>query len=169
MLMKSAFGEYLDKKHREARKQLGIIKEVLQKGGMRVSDNRDSEDGGEPYIYLYNPNSDASFKGIRIYKIGEKVAFRIQREEKTYPYGKAYGLDLQKLFTDLVSDDMKESVAGKLVIETIVKEMKRFFSESQKAEDDLATKGISGTGDPLGKVLIQSTGMDVSSTMPQAQ
>lgn len=162
----TTFGEYLDKKHREARKQLGIIKEVLQKGGMMVVDHREGEQG-DPFIFLSNPINDASFKGIRIYKIGDKIAFRIQREEKTHPYGKAYSLNITKLFNDLVSDDIKEEVAGKMVIEMVVKELRRFFTDSQKAEEDMRTQDIAGNGDPLGKVLLQSVQTDYQSTMTQ--
>lgn len=166
--MSTTFGEYLDKKHREARKQLGIIKEVLQKGGMKVLDHREGE-SNDPYIFLFNPTSESDFKGVRIYKIGEKLAFRIQREEKTFPYGKAYSLNVSKLFNDLISDDIKEEVAGKMVIEMVVKEMKRFFTDSQKAQEKIQTQDLSTNGDPLGKVLIQSPGSDYDASMSSAQ
>jgi hypothetical protein len=145
----TTFGEYLDKKHREARKQLGIIKEVLQKGGMRVVDHREGEED-DPFIFLFNPANEASFKGLRIYKIGDKIAFRIQREEKTHPYG-------------------KEEVAGKMVIEMVVKELRRFFTDSQKAEEENHTKDIAGNGDPLGKVLLQTVQTDYESSVTQGQ
>lgn len=164
----TTFGEYLDKKHREARKQLGIIKEVLQKGGMRVVDHREGEEDN-PFIFLFNPVSEASFNGIRIYKIGDKIAFRIQREEKTHPYGKAYSLNLEKLFNDLVGDKIKEEVAGKMVMEMVVKELRRFFTDSEKAEQEQQVKDLNATGDPLGRVLLQTVQNDYSDSVTQGQ
>lgn len=160
--MKTYFGNYIDKKHRDARNQLGILKEIFKRKGIKVADYRNSEDGNDPYIYVYSTSPDTSFNGVRIYKIGSKLAFRLQKEEKTYPYGTAYELDIQKLFVDLLSDNIKEEKAGNLVIETIIKEMKRFFHNSAKIEAEFIKNG----NDPdagANMRLIHSTQTDNSS------
>jgi hypothetical protein len=167
--MKNSFGEFVDKKGREAKKQLSIVREMLQRNGMRVVDYVESDEN-DPYIFVYSPQSDSSFAGVRIYKIADKIAFRICREEKTHPYGRAYALKIPEMFNDLVSDDFKQEEAGKKVIESVVKEVQKFFATSAKAERDLQVKDIQGgTDDPLGRVLIQSTGSDLSDSMSQGQ
>ena len=167
--MKNSFGEFIDKKGREAKKQLTIIKEMLKRSGMRIGDFVESDEN-DPYIFVHNPQSDSSFGGLRIYKIADKIAFRICREEKTHPYGRAYALKIAEMFNDLVSDDFKQEEAGKKVIESVVKEVQRFFASSAKAEQELQVKGTQiGNDDPLGRVLIQSSGSDISDTMGHAQ
>lgn len=160
--MRISFGDFIDKKTRDAKKQLRIVKEMLHKSGMKVVDHTDIDDD-DPYVYLYNPKSEAAFKGVRIYKIGEKIAFRIQREEKTFPFGKAYALPIPDMFEDLVSDNVQQEAAGKKIIEQVAKEMKRFFDDSLKAERDVQSGEINGGLAPT--ILIQSTGTDYASSM----
>jgi hypothetical protein len=167
--MKNSFGEFVDKKSREAKKQLSIVREMLQRNGMKVADFVESDEEN-PYIFVHNPQSDSSFGGVRIYKIADKIAFRIAREEKTHPYGRAYALKIPEMFNDYVSDDFKQEEAGKKVIESVVKEVQKFFATSAKAERDLQVKGSQvGTDDPLGRVLIQNVTGDISDSMGAAQ
>lgn len=166
--MKNTFGEFVDKKGREAKKQLSIVKEFMQKSGMRVADHVESDEN-DPFIFVYNPQSDTSFGGVRVYKIADKIAFRICREEKTHPYGRAYALKIPEMFNDLVSDNFKQEEAGRKVIESVVKEVQKFFSVSAKAERDLQAKNMKGNDDPLGRVLIQSSSSDLSNSMSNAQ
>lgn len=156
---KKSFSEFIDKKGREGRRQLHIIREVLRKGGMRVADHVESND--DPYIFIANPEAASSFHGVRVYKIGNGVAFRIQREEKTHPYGTAYLLKIPEMFNDLV-EDMKEEQAGKKVMEYMVKELKKFFLLSATAETGLQTPDVQGSGDALGRLIVQSSGTDIS-------
>lgn len=126
------FYEYINKKKRESRKQLNILRKVLEQQGLPISDFIEDD---EPYIFLKTSNEQVSFDGIRIYKIGDIVAYRIQKEEHTEPYGKPYLLDIEDLFDDLIADDdMNEGKAGKEVINAMVKEFKKFFDQSAEAE-----------------------------------
>jgi hypothetical protein len=102
-----------------------------------------------------------SFEGVRVYKIGSQMAYRVQKEEKTHPYGKAYRSDLEEMFNDFVSDHMDEEKAGKKVMKTVVEELQKFFKASASAEEELMT-GDFGGDDPMGKIVIKSTGTDYS-------
>ncbi len=154
------FSEFIDKKSREGKRQLAIIREVLQKGGLKVVDFSHTEDE-DPYIFVYNTQSNDSFHGLRLYKIGDSIAFRIQREEKTHPYGSAYSYKVSDMFNDLV-EDMNEEHAGKKVMEYMVKEIQRFFLLSSRADAEMRSADLSGSGDPMGRLIIQSTGTEFS-------
>lgn len=151
------FNEFVDKKDREAKKQLSILKALLEKHNFGVKDNLDEED---PYIFVQNPDKNLSFEGIRIYKIGDDLAFRVQKSEKTHPYGAAYPLQVEDMFHDLLADDIDEEKAGKEVMQAIVEELRRFFKKSAQAEKELRS-GEFGK-DPLNKVVVKSTGTDYS-------
>lgn len=129
------FVEFVDKNSRKARKHLEILRKVFEKEGFPTVSYTEDE---EPYIFVKNPTNNLSFNGIRIYKIGDIIAYRTQREEATHPYGKAYSLDIEDIFNDFIADDMKEKEAGKEVIKAIIKEVNNFFSKSAEAEDKLA-------------------------------
>ena len=153
------FHEFIDKKARQAKKELEVIKNVLEHKGMKVSDHTDDE---EPFIYIA-AKGDLSFGGIRVYKIANSLAFRVQKEESTHPYGSAYPLDCGEMYTDLLSDKMDETSAGKKVIEAIAEEIKRFFDKSAKAEKDLRSSEIDQQRDPMGRITIRGSGTDYSS------
>lgn len=153
------FIEFVDKKEREAKKHLKIVKKLLESQGMKVADHLKEDD---PYIFVSNPGQNITFDGIRLYKIGSQLAFRIQKEEKTHPFGKAYPLPIEDMFNDLMSDHHKPEVAGKKVIEAVTEEVKRFFIKSAEAEKDLRGAEIGGNPDPMNRIAIRSTGTDYS-------
>lgn len=153
--MKTQFLEFVDRKQREAKKHLHLIEKLLQKGGMQVSSFLEEED---PYIFLKFPSKGLSFDGIRIYEIGEMIAYRIQKEEKTHPYGKAYMLDIEDMFNDYMSENMKEEEAGHKVIESVVTELKKFFEKSMEAEEDLKNSGQDGLN-----IIVKAGGSDYAS------
>lgn len=149
------FKEFVDKKGREAKKQLKLVKQALEKQGMKVSDHRSDDD---PYIYLYAPKSDLKFEGIRIYKIGDILSYRIQKEENTHPFGKAYILDVEGIYEDLVSDGIKEKKAAKKVMKEIKEEFINFFKKSQEAEREIRSSEFERNTDPLGQVINHQSG-----------
>jgi len=151
------FNQFVDKKGREAKKQLTLIKNVLEKGGMNVGDFLEDDD---PYIFVHTKNEGLTFDGVRIYKIGNSIAFRVQKEEETHPYGRAYPLNIEDMFKDLVSDEMEEEKAGKEVMEAISKEIQKFFEKSSKAERDMQQSDLDKNNDSLSKVMVKSTGTD---------
>lgn len=159
-----SFGEFVDKKMRDAVKQLKLVEKLLKKQGLKVESFLENTDD-EPYVFCYNPSRTGSFDGIRIYKIADKIAFRIQKESKTHPYGKAYSIPIEEMFQDFLEDQkVKEEEAGKKVIESVAREVRKFFEKSADAERDERMSGIEGQmGDSAGSVAIKSTGSDYSS------
>lgn len=133
--MTTQFLEFVDRKQREAKKHLKLIERLLRKGGMEVYSHLENEE--EPFVFVKAKDQKLSFDGIRIYEIGDMIAYRIQKEEKTHPFGKAYMLDIEDMFNDYMSENMKEEDAGKKVIQSVVEELKKFFYKSAKAEDEL--------------------------------
>jgi hypothetical protein len=152
------FIEFIDKKAREAKMQLSIIKKILEQHHLSVKDFTDED---EPYLYVTNPGGGLSFDGIRIYKIGNTLAYRVQREDKTHPYGKSYNLDLQEMFSDYMSDNMKQEEAGNKVARAVVHEIVNFFKKSSEAEKEISSGEFD---EPIDKAAIRSTsGTDYSS------
>jgi hypothetical protein len=151
------FREFLGGKRREAKRQLHMVQEALKKGGFKIEDFLD-ERFDDPYIYCYNPNKDTSFKGVRIYKVGDKIAYRVQRESKTHPFGTAYMLDMDAIFNDMMADGMtKKEQLGHKLMEEIIHNIRAFFKESADAErsedkwdDDGDSMGMVHVRNPLG-------------------
>lgn len=152
------FFQFIDKKERDAKHQLKIIEKILGGHGFTVKDHISDDD---PYVFVYNPAKNTFFDGIRVYKVGDQLSFRVQKEEETHPFGRAYPLAIEDMFTDLVSDHKPEE-AGKKIIEAVLTEVKKFFEKSSKAEKDIRDKQFDK--DPFGKVQVRSSdyGMDYS-------
>lgn len=157
-----SFGDFMDKKKRESIHQLRLVKQLLEHAGMRVDNFLESEDDHQPYIFCHNPSKNGSFNGVRIYKIGNELAFRIQKESKTHPYGSAYPLPIEAMFNDFLSDDnVNEEKAGKKVIESVSKEIRRFFQKCEEAEKEDRNQGYEG----MGNIILKTTGTDYSDTL----
>jgi len=147
------FHEFVDKKEREARHHLGLMKKVLEKGGFEVMDKMERRES--PYIFIHSPDGNLPFEGVRMYEIGGEVAYRIQKRPDTQPYGRAYAVPVEQMFEDLLGEeDMNDEKRGKEIIEAVVKELKDFFERSAKAEREHPTV------DPLGRIHMRSTGTD---------
>jgi len=155
--MYKGFFEFLDKKARQTKKQLGLMKQVFETNNMKVRDFMETE---SPYIFLSNTSPNPTFDGIRIYKIGETLAFRVQNESDTHPYGRSYMLDVEAMYNDLLADHKHEEKAAKIVIKQIIKELNSFFEQSEKAEKDFKIGAFENKPDSLGKIAIRSTGTD---------
>jgi hypothetical protein len=54
--------------------------------------------------------------------------------EKTHPFGKAYQLNLEEMFGDLLADHRNPEEAGKQVIKAVTEEVKKFFDKTASAE-----------------------------------
>lgn len=126
------FNKFLEYKNKETKKQLEIIKKLLESKNFKVKSFFDIE---SPYLFVKSFVS-LPFDGIRIYKVGSNIAYRIQNESETQPYGKSYPLDIEKAFSDLVSD-MNEEEAGQEIINSLGKEIVSFFKESEKSQQEL--------------------------------
>ena len=82
------FVEFVDRKQREAKKHLKLIEKVLRQGKLQVYSHLEDE---EPHLFVKANNKKLSFEGVRVYHIGDGIAFRVQKLEKTEPYGKEIG------------------------------------------------------------------------------
>lgn len=152
------FSSFLDRKQQKARKELKIVGELLERGGFQVECFIKSE---EPYIYVKSDTDGLPFEGVRVYKVGDQIAYRIQRENKTEPYGSAYSLDLEEIFGELITD-MSEEKAAKKIGEAVVEEFKNFFKKSVEAQDRLNSSEFGAMGN---NVLIGGGHGDLSNTM----
>jgi hypothetical protein len=164
--MYTSFGNFVDKKKRDTIKQLRLVGKLLHSQGMEVEEFLDDMD--EAYIFCLNPNKNSSFQGVRLYKIGGNIAFRIQKESKTHPYGRAYSVPIEDMFNDFMTDEkVNATKAGHRVIESVAFEMKRFFEKSVDAEKQQRSQGMDkndGSG-----VLVTTTGTDYSSLIYTSQ
>ena len=158
-MRRKSFGEFVDKKKRECIKQLTILKQILEHHGMKVDNFVNAESDDEPYIFCVSPTKNGSFDGVRIYKIGDQLAFRVQKENRTHPYGSAYPLPIEEMFNDFLSDEgTDQEKAGKTVMEAVSKEIRRFFEKSLEAENEEREKNIESDRDSGGNVAVKSTG-----------
>lgn len=157
------FNEFVDKKVRESRRQLNIVKKIFESSKWTVADHLDSNK--DPHIYVRAPQTNLTFDGVRIYKIADTLAFRVQREEKTHPYGRAYYLNLEEMYSDFMSDNIKEEEAGKKVIKAALEELRNFFEKSYEAEKDLQYSQIDRD---RGITPSSRTGTDYASTVTSA-
>lgn len=165
MPINKSFGTYVNKRKRDSLKELKLVEKLLKNHGLRVENYLENSDGDDPYIFCYNPLKQGSFEGVRIYKIANMIAFRVQKESKTHPYGRAYHLPIEEMFDDFLEDEnTSEEKAGKKVIEAVVKEVRRFFEKSVEIEKDDRMSSIEGEpGEGMGNVAIRQTGTDYGS------
>ncbi len=152
------FLEFVDQKERKAKKHLELVKEMLEQSGFRITDKLGNHN--DPYIYVFSPDANLSFDGVRIYEIGGGLAYRVQKEATTHPYGKAYPIPIEQMFEDLMGDDMKDEEVGKEIIKSVVSEMKDFFRKSVDAEENPDTRK-----DPLDQTFMKTSVTDYSNSI----
>lgn len=151
------FSSFLDKKKKQTINELKIIKDVLAQGDLKVEDFTEEE---TPYLFVNSTEKSLDFDGVRVYKVGSNIAYRIQREKKTEPYGGAYPLDLENMFSELISD-MSEEKAAEEIKKAVIEEFKTFFKRSSEAQDEIN----SGMIDDSGRKLVSSGFGDISNSM----
>lgn len=151
------FLEFVDRKQREAKKQLKLVEKALKKGKLHVYSHLEEDD---PYLFVKANNKKLGFEGIRVYHIGDGIAYRVQKLENTEPYGKSYSLNAEEMFNDFMSDEMDEKEAASKVMEAMAKEIKDFFHKSAKAEEQMRTGQKDGVG-----MIVKTGGSDYSSAV----
>ena len=162
--MKKTFSEFIDKKGRETKHQLKTVRKLLEKGGFTVDEFLN--DSTDPYIFVHANNEDLSFGGVRIYRIGEIMAYRVQKEAETHPYGRAYPLDVEGMFNDLMSETGSEKNSGTKIIRGVVEEFKSFFVKSKDAEKELRSSDVQKEKeDGSGEISVSNPNMDYSTTI----
>jgi hypothetical protein len=151
------FSSFLDKKNREVKSQLSVIRDVLKEANFKVEDFLCDE---SPYLFLQNTEEGLDFEGVRIYKVGSNIAYRIQKENKTAPYGAAYSLNIEDMFEDLITDVDEDKIAEQIK-KAIKEEFNNFFKKSLKAQEEINSSSV----DPLSKALVGGSHGDLSNTM----
>jgi len=151
------FLEFVDRKQRESKEHLKLVEKALRKGHMHVYAHLEDDD---PHLFVKSPTKKLSFEGVRVYTIGDRVAYRVQKLEKTEPYGKAYSLNIEDMFHDFMSENMDEETAAKKVMESMVSELKKFFHKSERAEEEMRGGDKDGVG-----LIVKTGGSDYSSTV----
>lgn len=151
-----SFGDFIDKKTRRAKKELSTIGKVLTMDGFKVENYLEEED---PYLFVNTTEDALPFDGVRIYKVGSNIAYRIQKENKTQPYGMAYSLNIEEMFEDLISDT-NEQKAGEEIIEAISKEFRKFFKKSLEAEQEIKSLQFNPASDPGNKLTAMGNNND---------
>ena len=130
--MIQCFNEFVERKVRDARKHLHIIKEVLEKNGFKIADETDRHE--DPYIFIYAPEGNLSFQGIRVYEIGKSIAWRCQKKADVEPFGQSFKLPVEAIFEDLLGDHRDDNKIAEEVIKAITGDIKDFFDKCFKIE-----------------------------------
>lgn len=151
------FSSFVDKKTNKARRELGIIKDILEGGGLHV---KEFLKGSDPHLYVSSTKKSLDFGGVRVYKIGSSIAYRIQNESDTQPYGMSYPLDVEKMFEDLLGE-MNEEKAADEIKKAVVEELQHFFDKSLEAQDEIGSQPF----DPHSKIVAGGKGGDLSNMM----
>jgi hypothetical protein len=155
------FLEFVNKQRRDGKRHLTILEKVFKHRKMSCKSFMDEEN---PYLYLMTPNND-SFGGVRVYQIGDSIAYRVQKQENTEPFGRPYLLDLEEMYEDFMMDDIKEEEAAKRIIEAVADELTRFFRKSKEAEEDFRDMQFDRQTDSMGKIILRPTGTDYANTV----
>lgn len=142
------FVEFVGKKDRETIKHLKLVKRLLQQEGFQVASHL-SHHREDPYLYVYSPDSTIKF-GLRVYGIGDELAYRLQRKEQTHPYGRAERLPIEEMWDDFKSDGAEDGKAAHKLIKAVGGELRAYFKESAKA--DKKARQLELDKQPLGGV-----------------
>lgn len=161
-----SFRDYMNVEDRKSLRQMNIIQSLLEKSGMKVTNFTESEDDQNPYLFVHNTAGNKFFDGIRIYTIGKKLAYRVQKEERTHPFGTAYPLKIEEMFNDLVSEeDIDQKKAGEEIIEQLPKILQKFFERSAEAEKEIINQDIQDKSDDNAAGHRSTGGTDYSQTV----
>jgi hypothetical protein len=151
--MPFTFLEYVDKKQRDAIRELRIVKRMLKHGGFQVASHLHNKHD-DPYLFVYNPDTSPEF-GLRIYKLGgQDIYYRPQKKEKTHPWGEAKTLDIKSMYEDITSEEKDEEKAAQEIIKSVTDELKDYFKANAKAEKN--KKGLANKS-PLGAVAVRGS------------
>lgn len=125
----SIFSDYLKSRNYSGRRKLAIFAEVMRRADLHVIPRFD---GAEPHLFV---SRGPDRTGVRIYEIGDRLAFRVQDLPDGEPHGRAFGIDVQRLFEEIIEeiDDKTPENAAWLLLGELGNAMKSFFADSIKA------------------------------------
>ena len=161
------FNEYIDRTDDETTKRLNLIRKALQRGGYRVEDFALKDQ--DPHIFVYALPKVATFEGIRLYLLGDILAFKVQKKINTEPYGKAYTFSIQEMYDDMLMEYGDSEDKDKPIKKTILKmadELRMFFVKSKTAEESLVQVQLANIEDKTGEkegIVVNTTGTDYAS------
>ena len=156
------FLEFVNKRRRDGKRHLTILEKVFKHGKLPAKSFMDED---TPYIYLMAPNDERSFGGVRVYQVGDTIAYRVQKQEHTEPFGRPYLLDLDEMYEDFMMDDIKEEEAAKRIVQAVADELTRFFRKSKEAEEDFQDMEFDRQTDSMGKIILRPTGSDYANSV----
>lgn len=156
------FLEFVNKRKRDGKKHLTILEKVFKHQKLAVKSFMDED---TPYLYLIAPGDSVNFGGVRVYQVGDNIAYRVQKQEHTEPFGRPYLLDMDEMYEDFMMDDIKEEEAAKRIVQAVSDEMSRFFRKSKEAEQDFQDMQFDRQTDSMGKIILRPTGSDYSNSI----
>lgn len=159
------FNEYKNVLDDQTKNNLELLTRIFRKDGLKVHEFLDQKK--DPYIYIFNPLDDLSFQGVAVYKKGNILAYRPQRYQDSQPYGAAYLIPIQDIYEDLVYKEKDKKEALKILCKKLCKDMRSFFRDSKKAEDDVLQSQLRSPQDVdgAGQIIIRNTGTDYANTI----
>lgn len=132
------FQDFVDRKHRKAIRELKILEQIVKMGGFETKGF--FEDKFDPYVFVKS-NTETPFEGIRLYKIGDHIAYRVQNEVDSHPYGSAFDLNVEAMFDDYVEDGEHKHL-GEKVAKSVVEDLKHFFKINAQMSRDMLKDGM---------------------------
>jgi excinuclease UvrABC helicase subunit UvrB len=146
-------------------KKLELLFKALTKSGLFVADKTDLEK--DPHLFVQAIPEPEEFEGIRIYILGNICAYRVQKLKDTEPYGKAYFLDVQKMYDDAIKDigdagDQNKKIYVDALIKKLGEKLQKFYKDSVKDEEEFISSQIDGDNrtDIGGAMLAPANGGD---------
>jgi len=157
------FFEFFKRDEYESRKHLKLLKKVFSDDGMYSIDFTDGEHE-EPYIYVAAP-SDVSYQGLRVYQKGNILAFRVQKNPKTVPYGTPVEIKIQNILDKILMDVDNEDDAVENLNKEICKIVKDFFKQTKTAEEKILNAELSDDSlDGFGQITIRNADNEPTSS-----
>jgi hypothetical protein len=150
-------------------KRLHNLYLALKKGGLAVINRIHQQN--DPHLWVQAHPQPEEYRGLRIYLLGNICAFRVQKLEKTEPYGKSYLLDLQEMYDNILEDlgeeeDNKDpNMAMNILIKQMCDKIRKFYIDSIKDEEEFLSAQLNGPErqDIGGAAILPVTGIDYSS------
>lgn len=136
------FNDYQNKSVLESIKKIKIIHNLLKLLNIKSMLFLKGQDS---YVYVKSHGYNLEIKGIRIYAIANKIAFKIQNGPKDLPQGTPYLLDFEKVYGEVIDSyekkDKKDKTdadikAAEKVAEQFLQTLKEFFKKKTSSRMD---------------------------------
>ena len=146
MLM--SFTDFKNKTLLESMRKLKLFKQILKLAKIKSELISEKE---SQYIQVYSPEKSSDIKGVMIYSIGNKIAFRVKNSKDDLPQGKPRLLDFEKVYSEIYSNYERnektknsEIKSASKVVDDFINTIKSFFkNESLEKSNKEKAVGIS--------------------------